>query len=92
MTGLSAWFVATIVAAILNLFVASRMKHFWSVAERTFVLRVYGWALGLRCALAAILNTYAADSTFAANECRRASNPDRSSSNWIFSAGFDFAN
>jgi 4-amino-4-deoxy-L-arabinose transferase-like glycosyltransferase len=64
MTGFFDGVIALIVASVLNLFVASRIKCGPEVEGR-FLLRVFWWTLVLRYLLAVVLNAFSDSSAFA---------------------------
>lgn len=59
MTGFVGSLVALIVAGVLNLLIASRVKARVRGAEGRFLLQVFWWTLALRYALAVLLNVFA---------------------------------
>jgi 4-amino-4-deoxy-L-arabinose transferase-like glycosyltransferase len=64
-TGFFDCLVAFVVAGMLNIVIASRIRKTLSVPVGAFVLRVYWWTLTLRFVLALVLNIFAESSAFA---------------------------
>jgi 4-amino-4-deoxy-L-arabinose transferase-like glycosyltransferase len=64
-TGLLDGLVATVLAILWNLWIASRIRRALPGAEGQFVMKIYIWTLALRYAGAVFLNAYAGDSVFA---------------------------
>jgi len=57
--------IALLVAALMNLLIAWRMKARLAKDEGHFILRVYWWTLVLRYSLAVVLNVFSDSSSFA---------------------------
>jgi hypothetical protein len=66
MTGFSDVVFAVVVALVLNLAIATQVGARLTGESRAWVLRTFWWSLLPRLALAMVLNSYAADSGFAA--------------------------
>ena len=65
MTGFFESLIALIVSAVLNLFIASRLKTRTSGEEGRFLVQVFWWTLALRYVLAVFLNLFAENWAFA---------------------------
>src|SRR5262245_14958389 len=59
MTGLADSLIALIVAGVLNLLIAARIKARMASEDRGFLLRIFWCTLGIRYALALVLNRFA---------------------------------
>jgi 4-amino-4-deoxy-L-arabinose transferase-like glycosyltransferase len=65
MTPIGDTLLAVILALVLHLFITSRIRAGFGRADAVFLVKLYWWAVGLRGALALVLNQGAAQSSFA---------------------------